>query len=516
MVKKFIKNLSQKGSAIKHKMERGFLMLKFQNLLEFQNQLSVNELASNKTTREMPGRLIAIKINNQLKKDNVLDKNGKILSITKSQVNRILRAKYGKPLKVRKVFYLDEEAKKKRLDFCKNIIQIGLEGKDIFFTDETRMDTAPNTKGESIRLSAKIKNQIKKGNEEGYKKINRQTKKHEASIIIAGGVSFYGLSDLILLNGTMTDFSYAQALEFYKEKYEDFKKHNKNLYFEQDGASCHTSKKIKALLEKFFGDKLIQNAPHSPDIAYSIETLWSELKKRVKSRNPKNLNELKEITIEEWNQIPKHYIKNLFTNFIKRCKKIIELNGARLEPEHLRDIRKEMTQEEENEEKIDEEKDNENDKRPNLKLKLVYSQKELIKKAKKEIALIRKKIKAKKKELSKTNKVYIKAKRYSKRKGKVIESLTNSLKTKTMRNIELENYRFKVSWIKNYISKNIDDYFNYFKKECERQESAKTYASTMDGEIDFKLKSKAEKLEIKRDQEFYTLDFHPNKKKSKK
>ena len=94
----------------------------------------IYELASNQTTREMPGGLIAIKIYNQLKKDNILDKNGKILSITKSQVNRILRAKYGKPLKVRKVFNLDEEAKKKRLDFCKNIIQIGLEGKDIFFT----------------------------------------------------------------------------------------------------------------------------------------------------------------------------------------------------------------------------------------------------------------------------------------------------------------------------------------------------------------------------------------------
>ena len=61
-----------------------------------------------------------------------MDKNWKILSITKSQVNRILRAKYGKPLKVRKVFYLNEEAKKKRLDFCKNIIQIGLEGKYFF------------------------------------------------------------------------------------------------------------------------------------------------------------------------------------------------------------------------------------------------------------------------------------------------------------------------------------------------------------------------------------------------
>ena len=71
----------------------------------------------------------------------------------------------------------------------------------------------------------------------------------------------------------------------------------------------------------------------------------NRIKKKVKSRNPKNLEKLKEIAIEEWNQIHKDYFKNLFTNFIKRCKKIIELNGARLEPEHLRDIRKEMTQE---------------------------------------------------------------------------------------------------------------------------------------------------------------------------
>ena len=83
------------------------------------------------------------------------------------------------------------------------------------------------------------------------------------------------------------------------------------------------------MLENHFGDKIIQNAPHSPDIAYPIETLWAELKRKVKSRNPKNLEELKEITIEEWNKIPKDYIKNLFNNFIKRCKKIIELKCGR-------------------------------------------------------------------------------------------------------------------------------------------------------------------------------------------
>ena len=110
------------------------------------------------------------------------------------------------------------------MEFCQKIVQSGLEGKNIFFTDETRIDTAPNIKGESIRVSNKIKNKIKRGEEEGYEKINRETKKYEASIIVAGGVSFYGLSDLILLNGTMKDFAYAQTHEFYKENYENLKK----------------------------------------------------------------------------------------------------------------------------------------------------------------------------------------------------------------------------------------------------------------------------------------------------
>ena len=52
-----------------------------------------------KTTREMPAGLIAIKINEKLKKNNEFDKNGKLLSITKRQVNNILKEKYGIPLK---------------------------------------------------------------------------------------------------------------------------------------------------------------------------------------------------------------------------------------------------------------------------------------------------------------------------------------------------------------------------------------------------------------------------------
>ena len=43
-------------------------------------------MASNKTTWETTGGLISVKINEKLKRQNIRDKNGKLLSITKSQV----------------------------------------------------------------------------------------------------------------------------------------------------------------------------------------------------------------------------------------------------------------------------------------------------------------------------------------------------------------------------------------------------------------------------------------------
>ena len=68
-----------------------------------------------------------------------------------------------------------------------------------------------------------------------------------------------------------------------------------------------------------------------------------------------------------------------------------------MEPERLREIRKEMEKKEEDD-LSEEEKENayEVEQKQKLKLKLIYSKPELIKKAKKEISLIRKKKEQKK------------------------------------------------------------------------------------------------------------------------
>ena len=93
-------------------------MLKFPKLSEFQNRLSdirgkvliiqyvkglqsdtkkyiyeIYRLAFNKTKREIPSGVVTITINENLKKNNELDKNGKLLSIIKSLVDNIFGKK---------------------------------------------------------------------------------------------------------------------------------------------------------------------------------------------------------------------------------------------------------------------------------------------------------------------------------------------------------------------------------------------------------------------------------------
>ena len=168
--------------------------------------------------------------------------------------------------------------KEERIKFCKKVLDIKLRGKDIFFTDECIMDCNPFV-NEKIRLSKENTEKLKKGDTEALNLTSKQAEKYPKKILIAGGISFYGLSDLIIVEGTMTDFAYGQTLLHYKNNYDEFKKINKNIIFEQDRASTHTSKANTILANSLFGnDKWVLCPPTSPDLTFPIENLWAILK----------------------------------------------------------------------------------------------------------------------------------------------------------------------------------------------------------------------------------------------
>ena len=292
--------------------------------------------ARNKTTSSMSSRKISSMINSVLQKRNEVDYLNRPLSITYRTISNYLRDYYGKPKKIRKAFFLSEEQMKKRIEFCQDMINKKINYDQIMFTDESKVTLSSYT-NDWIRLEPEMKKKLKNGEKEPYELINRQIKKFELSVMISGGISFYGLSRLIFLEGTMNNFAYGQALLFFKEDMDAInKKNNIKLIFEQDGASSHKSKSNIHLLNKLFGESgWIQNPPNSPDLASPIEDLWAIIKPRVKRRNPQTVDQLKEFLLEEWNSIPINLVQNLCKGYTDRLKKVIDLKGRRLEPEHL-------------------------------------------------------------------------------------------------------------------------------------------------------------------------------------
>ena len=299
-------------------------------------------MAPNKTTSTMSCRKIARIINTSFKKRNIMQ-NGKPLNISFKTVSNYLKEVYGKPKKIRKVFYLNESQKKKRLEFCQKILEREIDPKSIMFTDECKLDLGAYTR-DWIRLDSESQKKLKAGDLNVYDLINRPTRKSEPSIMVAGGISYYRLSNIIFVEGTMNNFAYGQTLIFYNEDIEEINRKNGiKLIIEQDGASCHRSKANRNLLDEQFGKNgWIQNLPNSPDLAFPIEDLWAIIKPRVKRRDPQIIEELKSYILQEWNSVPEELIRNLCNSFIDRVKKVIELNGTRLEPEHLKKKKEEI------------------------------------------------------------------------------------------------------------------------------------------------------------------------------
>ena len=127
------------------------------------------ELAKDKTTSSMSSYRIMKYINLKLAKDKMN------MKISKATICRILNKEYGKPRKIKKVFFLNKKQKDDRVKFCKMILEKGIKGNQIFFSDETKIEMGAYV-NDHIRLSKDSKEKLKKGDEDSFDLINRAQK----------------------------------------------------------------------------------------------------------------------------------------------------------------------------------------------------------------------------------------------------------------------------------------------------------------------------------------------------
>lgn len=108
-------------------------------------------------------------------------------------------------------------------------------------------------------------------------------------------------------------------------------------WFQQDGASPHTSKLTLSWLENHFGDQIISRKtehewpPHSPDLTPLDFFLWGYLKSKVYQGDPQNLGQLKHAIRREVRRISSDTCAKVIEEVEKRANLCLTRKGALFE-----------------------------------------------------------------------------------------------------------------------------------------------------------------------------------------
>jgi hypothetical protein len=103
--------------------------------------------------------------------------------------------------------------------------------------------------------------------------------------------------------------------------------------FQQDGATCHTSRATMAVLSTLFGERIISKGatiewpPRSPDLNPLDFWFWGYAKGLVYINKPRTLEQLKQNITEVAHNVTHEMLQNTYDNFVKRLSYCQESQG---------------------------------------------------------------------------------------------------------------------------------------------------------------------------------------------
>jgi len=212
--------------------------------------------------------------------------------------------------------FLSARQKRARLLWCRKRLLWGTQdwGK-VLFSDESVFCVSVGPQGHRVwRFSREAFQQ----------QCLKRTVKFSTSIMVWGCISANGLGKLCVLKGTVNSEVYKSVLDKYMiPASEDL--FEGEFVFQQDSASCHTSKATLSWLK----DNEVQLLPwpvNSPDLN-PIENIWGLMKKKLKILAPKDQNELTKFVNRAWYDISQDHCKKLVESMPDRLRDVIKARG---------------------------------------------------------------------------------------------------------------------------------------------------------------------------------------------
>lgn len=153
----------------------------------------------------------------------------------------------------------------------------------------------------------------------------RRTIKHDKKIMVWGCFTSHGVGKLYKVKGILEQTQYKQML--IHQLIPSAKKlfPHKKWILQQDNDPKHTAKSVQAYIKRKKID-LMDWPAQSPDLN-PIENLWSILDQRLKTRAPKNEEELFKTLQDGWNNLEPQLLLRLVESMPRRCQAVIDANG---------------------------------------------------------------------------------------------------------------------------------------------------------------------------------------------
>lgn len=290
-----------------------------------------------------PGRPPSARINENI--DRVRDavaqdprrsvrKRASVLQLHRSTVFRILTNDLKlHPFKTQLVQELKETDYPIRLTFANLMLQRFDDFNKIFFSDESHFHLHGYVNKQNCRYWSQENPREK-----------HQTPLHSPKVTVWAAISSRGIIGPYFFednNGqtqTVNSVRYAAMIrEFFGPALHEIDGFNDEWWFQQDGATSHTSNTALEAVRELFPNKLISRRgdinwpPRSPDLAPNDYFLWGYLKSRVYNNAPANLIQLKNRIREEIEAITPELCTRVMENLRHRLEECQRRDGRHLD-----------------------------------------------------------------------------------------------------------------------------------------------------------------------------------------
>lgn len=230
-----------------------------------------------------------------------------------------------KPFKAHK---LTEQHKLRRLEFCQWFVQKFSRESikfPIIFSDEAYIELSPSPNSQNVRIYSKSR----------PVEVSEQKENFPKKLGLWCALSVKKLYGPYVFEGNVDSSKYISIIKTFLEDVDRISK--RNFWFQQDGATCHTSRESLEFLTFVFPGRVISGKletfwpPHSPDLNPLDFYFWGSLKSYLSHQPASNLTQLRSKITEYATSISQSTLQRVNLNFEKRVQKCIEANGGHFE-----------------------------------------------------------------------------------------------------------------------------------------------------------------------------------------